>query len=71
MTAVRVVWVSCDPGDGGIGSEDCWEQTGDGSIMGQTHETVTAARDHARADGWHARPGGRDVCGPCWDKGLR
>lgn len=67
MTAVRVVWVTCDAET----APDCEQQTGDGSIMGGTSETVTAARHDARDQGWHVTRGGRDVCGPCWEAGQR
>lgn len=33
--------------------------------------TVTDARAILRRQGWHARPGGRDVCPDCWSEGQR
>ena len=33
--------------------------------------TATEVRAHRREDGWHARPGGRDICPDCWAQGHR
>ncbi|MFD4740578.1 hypothetical protein [Streptomyces virginiae] len=33
--------------------------------------TVTDVRRIRRPDGWHQRPGGRDLCPDCWAAGHR
>jgi hypothetical protein len=33
--------------------------------------TVTELRRARAEDGWHARPGGRDICPNCWKEGHR
>jgi hypothetical protein len=33
--------------------------------------TVTDVRRLRKPDGWHARPGGRDICPGCWATGHR
>jgi hypothetical protein len=33
--------------------------------------TATQVRAHRREDGWHTRPGGRDLCPDCWVAGHR
>lgn len=33
--------------------------------------TVDDVRRLRREDGWHARPGGRDICPDCWAAGHR
>lgn len=68
VSVVRVVWVVCDADPA---SDGCHEQTGDGSIMGGTSTTTKAARQDSRDDGWHVRPGGRDICPDCWEAGAR
>lgn len=34
-------------------------------------KTVTELRRLRRKDGWHQRPGGRDLCPDCWKAGNR
>ncbi|KAA6216434.1 hypothetical protein [Streptomyces filamentosus] len=39
-----------------------------------THPDARTAADVRRlrtGDGWHTRPGGRDICPDCWKDGLR
>lgn len=33
--------------------------------------TVTEVRRLRKEDGWHQRPGGRDLCPDCWKAGHR
>lgn len=33
--------------------------------------TAAEVRRVRRDDGWHSRPGGRDLCPDCWAKGHR
>ena len=33
--------------------------------------TVAEVRAWRKADGWHQRPGGRDICPDCWTSGHR
>ncbi|MGW2371744.1 hypothetical protein [Kitasatospora sp. NPDC001683] len=33
--------------------------------------TVAEVRAWRKADGWHQRPGGRDICPDCWAAGHR
>jgi hypothetical protein len=49
---------------------------GDPECGAETHtpfETSRAAdvRAFRKPDGWHARPGGRDICPGCWTAGHR
>lgn len=72
MTAHRLAWLYCDPGEENPGV-DCDEQSGEGNLM--EVPTVAEAREYARARGWHVTrsPDGkvRDVCPMCWDQGRR
>lgn len=61
MSAVHIAAIRCD------GAEDC---------SAETHtpfETSRAAvvREFRKRSGWHARPGGRDICPDCWAAGHR
>jgi hypothetical protein len=33
--------------------------------------TVSEVRRYRRDEGWHTRPGGRDICPDCWAAGRR
>lgn len=33
--------------------------------------TATEVRRLRRGQGWHTRPGGRDICPACWEGGHR
>lgn len=33
--------------------------------------TAAEVRAFRKPDGWHARPGGRDICPGCWTAGHR
>jgi hypothetical protein len=61
MTAARYVAVRCD-------GPDCYAETHHAFSDGMTVTELRAAR---REDGWHARPGGRDICPDCWKAGHR
>lgn len=59
MTAASYPAVQCDgPG--------CFAET-----HGPLARTVGDVRRLRRADGWHPRPGGRDICPDCWKAGHR
>lgn len=59
MSADRVPAVNCD-------GPDCHNAT-----HTPLARTVAEVRRIRRADGWHARPGGRDLCPDCWSAGHR
>jgi hypothetical protein len=59
MSAALYPAVDCD-------GPDC-----DNATHAPLARTVTEARQIRRADGWHARPGGRDICPDCWAAGHR
>jgi hypothetical protein len=40
-----------------------------GGLVGD--RTTTQIRAHRRTDGWHTRPGDRDICPACWKAGHR
>jgi hypothetical protein len=60
MSAVTYTEIRCD------GDPECFAST-------HTPFPATAAEVRAtrKADGWHARPGGRDICPDCWAAGRR
>lgn len=61
MTAFSIAVVRCN------GAPDCGAETH------TPFETSRASvvRDFRKKDGWHTRPGGRDICPNCWKEGHR
>ncbi|MER7953879.1 hypothetical protein [Streptomyces sp. NPDC096030] len=59
MSGVLYPAVECD-------GPDCSNATHSASAW-----TVTEVRRQGREDGWHQRPGGRDICPDCWKDGQR
>lgn len=62
MTAASYPIIRCD----GRPSDEC-----EGEIGHPMADTVTEVRQARRKDGWHRRPGGRDICPGCWKAGYR
>lgn len=62
MTAVRYVVLRCN------GRADCGAET-----HHPFSDCITAGelRKARREEGWHTRPGGRDICPNCWKDGHR
>lgn len=60
MSVHHLVFISCDA---------CEEIMEHGSHPGFTAEEARATVK--RLCGAHRRPGGRDICGTCWDQGYR
>ncbi|MFB9558674.1 hypothetical protein [Streptomyces roseoviridis] len=60
MTAASYPVIRCD------GSTNCDAETGHPMAV-----TVTDVRRLRAAEGWHQRPGGRDICPACWEADRR
>lgn len=61
MSAHRITVIRCN------GHPDCGAETHTPRLDGRAVD-VRAFRRH---DGWHQRPGGRDICPDCWTAGHR
>ncbi|TGG81680.1 hypothetical protein [Streptomyces albus] len=59
MSADLYAAVNCD-------GPDCFN-----AIHYPDARTATDVRRRSRQDGWHRRPGGRDLCPSCWKEGKR
>ena len=60
MTAASYPVIRCD------GSTHCDAEIGHPMAL-----TVTDVRRLRADDGWHVRPGGRDICPDCWEDDRR
>jgi hypothetical protein len=61
VSAHRITVIRCN------GPEDCGAETHTPDLDG----TAAVVRAFRKPDGWHARPGGRDICPDCWAAGHR
>ncbi|MFC8267776.1 hypothetical protein ACFUIZ_18895 [Streptomyces cinereoruber] len=64
MTAASYPVISCD-GEENLGGP-CDAETGHPMAR-----TVTDVRRLRAPEGWHTRPGGRDICPDCWKDDIR
>ncbi|MFD0562885.1 hypothetical protein ACFQ2M_13255 [Kitasatospora saccharophila] len=61
MSADTYTAINCDAKNGECGN----------ATHLPTPSTATEVRRARAADGWHTRPGGRDICPDCWTAGHR
>ncbi|MFD5916196.1 hypothetical protein ACFVYP_06950 [Kitasatospora sp. NPDC058201] len=60
MSAHRITVIRCN-------ATGCGAETHTPHLDG----TAAAVRAFRKPEGWHTRPGGRDICPTCWTTGHR
>jgi hypothetical protein len=59
VSTYKIPFVTCD-------ADHCFAETH--HLQARTADDVRRLR---KPDGWHTRPGGRDICPDCWAAGHR